>query len=206
MRAFLHQRLGHPAFGVVCSAPMSSSARNETLLLLQSMDQGDPAAAEKLLPMIYDDLRRRASRLMNQERADHTLQATGLINEAFLRLVGREVGATSRQHFVRIAGRSMRQVLVDHARARDAEMRGGGVRNVTLDEGAIARPSGEVLVIDEALSRLAQTDEQLAQIVELRFYGGLTHAEVADALGISLRSVERGWQLARAWLASAIEE
>ncbi len=185
---------------------MSSPPRTETTLLLQSMGRGDAAAAEKLLPLVYDELHRRANQLMRGERAGHTLQPTGLIHEAFMRLVDQDVQAQSRQHFLRIAARAMRQVLVDHARSRGSQKRGGGQRGVTLDERAIAGPSDDVLAVDDALNRLAKFDPQLAQIVELRFYGELAHKEIADTLGISLRTVERGWRVARAWLAAAMAE
>ena len=188
---------------------MPPSKLSEPTRLLQSVGEGDASAAQKLLPLVYDELHRRARQMMQNRRAGHTLQPTALIHEAFLRPVDQDnLELESRLHFVRIAASAMRHVLADHARARGRQKRGGGQRPVTLDEGAvgIVERSADVLAVEDALTRLAKVDEQLARIVELRFYGGLEYKEVATALGMSLRSVERGWQVARAWLASAMEE
>ena len=186
---------------------MPSPVRSETTLLLHSFGKGDKAAAEKLLPLVYDELHRRARMMMGGQRGSHTLQPTALIHEAFLRLVDQDdLQAESRLHFLRIAAKAMRHVLADHARSKGRLKRGGGQRPVTLDEGLVAARSEDVLVIEEALGRLAQFDEQLGQIVELRFFGGLEHVEVAEALGVSLRTVERGWRVARAWLANAMKD
>ena len=180
-----------------------AEAVSPTTRLLQQMHAGDAGAAEQLLPLVYDELRRIAGRLMGAERDGHTLQPTALINEAFLRLV--EPGAQAfggRVHFLRVAARAMRNVLVDHARARRAAKRGGGGVRVTLDEGVAlddAHVDG-VLAVDETLQRLTAIDPQLGQIVEMRYFGGYTDQETAEALGVSLRTVERGWRLARAWL------
>jgi len=186
---------------------MPASPRSEPTRLLQSLRAGDPAAAEQLLPLVYEELHQRARRMM-QDGAGHTLQPTALIHEAFLRLVDQDdLQSESRLHFVNIAARAMRFVLADHAKAKGADKRGGGQRPVTLDEGAVGVvfQSENLLALEDALTRLAQVDEQLARIVELRFYGGLEHKEVAAALGVSLRTVERGWRVARAWLANAME-
>jgi RNA polymerase sigma-70 factor (ECF subfamily) len=186
---------------------MSPSPRSKPTRLLHSLGEGDPHAAEQLLPLVYDELRRRAQQMMG-DRAAHTLQPTALIHEAYLRLVDQEdLRSESRLHFVNIAARAMRYVLADHAKAKGADKRGGGQRPVTLDEGAVGilSESENILALEEALTRLAQVDEQLCRIVELRFFGGLEHKEVAEALGVSLRTVERGWRVARAWLANAME-
>ena len=132
-----------------------------------------------------------------------------MIHEAFLRLVDQDaLRPESRLHFVNIAAKAMRYVLADHAKAKGARKRGGGMKKVTLDEGLEAAPveGSQVLLIDDALARLAEVDEQLAKIVELRFFGGLEHREVADAIGVSLRTAERGWRVARAWMANAMED
>lgn len=182
----------------------------ETTQLLHRLGQGDAAAAEQLLPLVYDELHRLAGRMMQKERADHTLQATALLHEAFLRLCGSEASFDDRQHFLRVASKAMRNVLVDHARAHKAQKRGGEKQQVDLDlAGVFALDHGDgILAVDETLSRLSAMDPQLAQIVELRFFGGLENQAIADALGTSLRSVERGWRTARAWLARelAIQE
>lgn len=165
------------------------------------MAEGDAAAAEELLPLVYHELHSLARGLMHGERRDHTLQPTALLNEAWLRLSAPTEGFNNREHFVRVAARAMRHVLVDHARARAAQKRDGG-RRCELD-GA-AEPSinddDSVLAVDETLARLQALDPQLAQLVELRFFAGLDNSAVAAALGTSLRSVERGWRLARAFL------
>jgi RNA polymerase sigma factor (TIGR02999 family) len=176
--------------------------------LLHALRAGDPAAAAQLLPILYEELRGLAARLMEDERANHTLQPTALVHEAFLRLTGGDGAAVDdRPHFLRLAARAMRNVLVDHARARNAAKRGERRRRVTLDESLAEDADAErVLVIDDALGRLGEIDPELAQIVELRFFAGLTAEESAAALGTSLRSVERGWRTAKAWLASAMAE
>lgn len=188
---------------------MSSDSASEPTRLLHSLNAGDPEAAEKLLPFVYDELHRMAHRMMQGERPDHTLQPTALIHEAWMRLIGTEDQRfESRMHFLCVAARAMRFSLVDHARAGSAEKRGGDCHKITLDEGlfAVANESASLLAVDEALKNLADVDGQLAQIVELRFFGGLQHEEIAKVIGTSLRTVERGWRLARAWLMNAMDE
>ena len=165
------------------------------------MAAGDLDAAEQLLPIVYQELHQLARRLMGNERASHTLQATALLHEAWLRLAEPGGDYADRGHFLRVAARAMRHVLVDHARARAAHKRGNGLR-VDLDAEALAAPddAASLLAVDETLARLHALDPQLAQIVELRFFGGLDNPSVAESLGISLRSVERGWRTARAFL------
>jgi len=182
---------------------VTSDTPSEASRLLGQMNAGEHRAAERLLPLIYDELHKLAGSLMARERADHTLQPTALVNEAYVRLIGDELPQwESRVHFVRVAARIMRNVLVDHARARRTKKRGGGFAQVTLDEGlALAAGDAEgLLIVDETLNRLRAMDEQLGEIVELRFFGGLNDAEIGTALGTSERSVQRGWRMARAWL------
>jgi RNA polymerase sigma factor (TIGR02999 family) len=164
---------------------------------------GDTLALEKLVPLVYSELRRLAARYMRRERPGQSLQATALVHEAYLRLLkDDDLSIQNRAHFLGIAARSMRQILVEHARARDAAKRGGERRRITLDEAVAAGEPLDVdlLALDEALERLAQRDAQQSRIVELRFFGGLTNEETAEALGISPATVKRAWAVARAWL------
>lgn len=184
-----------------------SDVRNATLLL-QRYGAGDRAAADALLPLLYEELRRIASAHLAHERAGHTLQPTALVHEAWLRLVddpARDV--SGRQHFLSLAARVMRRVLVDHARERGAQKRGGGSTRVTLD-GAVALYEThelDLLALDEALAELSRVDERAVRIVELRFFAGLEMAEVARALELSLPTVERGWRMARLWLRARLD-
>jgi RNA polymerase sigma factor (TIGR02999 family) len=170
--------------------------------LIAQWQAGSEQAMRDLLPMVYDELRRVARRHLHGERADHTLQTTALIHEAYLRMVeGGRVDVQNHCHFVALASRLMRQVLVDHARGRLAAKRQGGFR-VTLTEAPDLTGTSEVelLAVDEALSRLSEFDQQQAQVVELRFFGGLSIAETSLALNISAATVKRDWTTARAWL------
>ena len=173
----------------------------DVLRLLERAGAGDLHASEELFVVLYDALRRYASVVMRAQPAGHTLTPTALVNEAFLRLAGREGSFNDRTHFVRVAARAMRQVLVDHARRRrrrDAALPQSHVANtlfVSFDDAAI-----DMIALDEALVRLAQVDAQSEQIVELRFLGGLSLPEVAKLLDVPLRTVERRWTFARAWL------
>lgn len=176
--------------------------RNITHLLKEWSD-GDRQALDELTPLVYDELRQQATRYLRRERPNHSLQATALINEAFLRLIDvKDVEWQNRAHFFAIAANLMRRILVDHARRRDAEKRGGSQIRLTLDETlALAEePEVDLLAIDEALDRLAVIDPQQARVVELRFFSGLTVDETATALGISPKTVKRDWSVARAWL------
>lgn len=171
--------------------------------LLERSRGGHAAALEQLVPLVYAELRRIASRYMRRERPGQSLQATSLVHEAYLRLLEDEdLSFQNRAHFLGIAARSMRQILVEHARARDAEKRGGDRRRITLDDAiASGQPLDvDVLALNEALERLARQDARHARIVELRFFGGLTNEEAAEALGVSPATVKRGWTVARAWL------
>ena len=183
---------------------MTSPHTPQVTQLLRNWSQGDPAALDQLLPLVYRDLHRQAERFMRAQAPGHTLQATGLVHEAYLRLVGQEgVEWQSRAHFFGVAGKAMRSILVDHARARGAAKRGGGGRQLTLgaaDAAAEPAPEVDVLALDEALSRLAELDPEKTRLVELRYFAGLSIEETADVLGVSPATVKRQWQVARLWL------
>ena len=171
--------------------------------LLKEWSEGDQQALDELTPLVYEELRQQAGRYLRKERPNHSLQATALINEAFLRLIDvKDVQWQNRAHFFAIAANLMRRILVDHARRRDAEKRGGSQVCLTLDEGLAwaNEPDVDLLAIDEALDKLAVIDEQQARVVELRFFSGLTVEETAIALGVSPKTVKRDWSVARAWL------
>jgi RNA polymerase sigma factor (TIGR02999 family) len=171
--------------------------------LLARWRGGDDQALDELTSLVYGELRRLAGRYLNRERPGHTLQTHDLIHEAFLRLMGqRNVDWQNRAHFFGIAAQMMRRILTDHARRRSAGRHGGGVRRVALDEAAGATPRGdaEIVAVDEALVELKRVDEELAKIVELRFFGGLEHAEIAVVLGVSNVTVRRRFRVAKAWL------
>ena len=169
---------------------------------LKDVAAGDPRALERILPVVYQELRRLAAGFLKGERAGHTLQPTALAHEAYLRLVGRQIAWQGRKHFMAVAGRAMRAVLVDHARRRNAVKRGGGEAPVTLDTGVIAAGSRPVAFddLDRALSDLALRSERQARVVELRYFGGLSIEETGEVLGISPMTVKRDWVTARAWL------
>lgn len=177
-------------------------ASGEVTQLLKAMNGGDPTAAEHLLPMVYNELHRLAQAYMRRERPDHTLQATALINEAYLRLIGEDIDWNGRAHFVGLASHVMRQVLVDYARAHAAQRRAGGLQKVELEDSLAIAPErlDEVVWLDDALKRLAVENARQAQVVELRYFGGLSVEEIAGILDLSPRSVKRDWSLARIWL------
>lgn len=176
--------------------------------LLERFGSGDEEAREHLFPLIYGELRAIAGRLLSKERASHTLQTTALVHEAYVKLVPREErGYANRGHFLQVAAQAMRFVLVDHARARGAQKRGEGQRFVALEEvvAAFESASTDLLVLDEALTDFAKLDPQLARLIELRFFAGLEPQEIAEVMGVSRRTVERGWNTARAWLRRRLE-
>ena len=177
-------------------------ASSEATRLLERLSAGDAEAAGELLPLLYAELRRVAGRAMGSERADHTLQPTALVHEAYLRLVGSEVRFESRAHFVRVAARAMRNVLVDHARARAAQKRGDGHERVPLDDvlAAYEERQLDVVTLHDAVERLLEIDEDLGRLVELRYFAGLTIEETARVLDVSTATVERSWRVARLWL------
>jgi RNA polymerase sigma factor (TIGR02999 family) len=175
---------------------------DQVTLILKNLEQGKHEAVENLLPLVYDELRSRAGRLMAGERKDHTLQRTALVHEAFLRLV--KPGATfqSRLHFFNAAALAMRRILVDHAAARNSLKRGGAFREVNLDDVDPAREERavDILSLDEALTKLAERSPRQAQVVNLRFFAGLKDAEIAEMLGVTDKTVRRDWASARIWL------
>lgn len=179
------------------------SEPTEITTLLQAHAAGDPVALDRLLPRVYDELRRIARARLRRERAEHTLAPTDLVHEAFLKLVPIErVAWQGRTHFFAIASRAMRNVLVDHAERRAAAKRGGGQEALTLEEagGATEAPLDDLIALGDALARLETVDARQARVVECRFFGGLSLEETAEALGISPATVSRDWTFARAWL------
>jgi RNA polymerase sigma factor (TIGR02999 family) len=194
----------HPAFAVRQSPihPMSPTPGAITQLLERARG-GDEPAVGALVPLVYGELRRIAASCLRRERPGHTLQATALVHEAYIRLLkDQDLSFQNRAHFLGIAARAMRHILVEHARARDAAKRGGERHRITLhdDVAATGNREVEVLAVHQALERLAALDAQHAHVVELRFFGGLTNEEAAEALGVSVATVKRSWAFARAWL------
>jgi RNA polymerase sigma-70 factor (ECF subfamily) len=187
---------------------MSSSAENVTLLLSKLRD-GDDGAAAKLMPVVYNELRRLAGAYMRRERPEHTLQPTALVHEAYLKLIDqRSIDWQSRSHFFGIAAQLMRRILIDHARSNLREKRGGGQKAVPLEDNFAFSPeqSEELIRLDEALDRLAGLDVRQSKIVELRFFGGLSVEQTAESLKISPKTVKRDWAVAKAWLHSELKQ
>ncbi len=175
----------------------------DTTQLLHALDGDAPSAAQRLFAVVYDELRALAGGCFQHQRPDHTLQPTALVNEAFLKLVDQtRIEWQSRAHFLAVAARAMRQILIDHARGRATAKRGGDLCRVTMDEAItpITDYDPELLDLDEALQRLAAMDERQSKIVELRFFGGMTVDEVAHVLNVSKTTVEADWRMARAWI------
>jgi RNA polymerase sigma factor (TIGR02999 family) len=177
---------------------------SEVTRILSAIEQGDSAAAEKLLPLVYDELRQLAAQKLAQEKPGQTLQATALVHEVYLRLVNAPEARrwNSRGHFFAAAAQAMRRILINRARDKKCLKRGGGRRRIDLDHIEIALDTGdeELIALDEALALLAEEDAAAAQLVSLRFFAGLTLKDAAASLGISLRTAERQWAYARAWL------
>ena len=170
--------------------------------LLFAWRGGDDGALEQLVPLVHEELHRIARGCMKGERAGHSLQATALVNEAYLRLMGaQQVDWQNRVHFLAVSARLMRRILVDFARSKKYQKRGGGAEPVTLDEGlVVSEPGRDLVALDEALDALAKMDERKSKVVEMRFFGGLSVEETAAALGVSPDTVMRDWRLAKAWL------
>jgi len=183
--------------------PSDHPATGEVTRLLAAVRAGDSAAVDRLFPLVHDELRVIAARLLRREAPGHTLEPTELVHEAYLRLGGAgPAGAENRAHFLGIAARAMRHLLVDHARRRKSAKRGGGVMPLRVSSAHIGVDLGsdELLALDEALERLSELEPRLRQVVECRFFGGLTEDETAATLGVTSRTVQRDWAKARAWL------
>ncbi len=175
--------------------------------ILEAIEQGDARAVDRLLPAIYDELRQLAAQKLSRERPGHTLQATALVHEAYLKLVGAEAYSwKSRTHFFATAAEAMRRILIDNARRKKRLKRGGNQDRLDLDEAqaAIEGPADNILAVDEALSKLAETDPEKAELVKLRYFAGLTIEQAAEALAISPTTAKRHWAYARAWLFKTI--
>ena len=181
---------------------MAASSRQVTELLA-AWGGGDQAALDELMPLVHAELRRLAARCLRREDPSHTLQASALVNEAYLRLVDvKKISWQNRAHFFAISGRLMRRILVDHARSRRYLKRGGGVQRVSLDEAmtAASEKGRDLVALDDALTALAAVDARKSDVVELRFFGGLSVNETAEALGVSPETVMRDWKMAKVWL------
>lgn len=182
---------------------MTTHSPQEITQLLLAWGDGDESALAALTPLVYRELRHRAHRYMSGERAGHTLQTTALVNEAYLRLINSQnVRWQNRAHFFAVSAQLMRRILVDFARSRGYQKRGGAAQHVEFDEAAIVADDrgAEMVALDEALSALAELDARQARVVELRYFGGLSDAETAEVLKVSVGTVRRDWTLARAWL------
>jgi len=179
-----------------------SPARPQVTQLLESMREGDQNAVNELTPLVYDELRRLAARQMSGERGSHTLQATALVNEAYMRLVGADISYQDRTHFFAVAARTMRRILVDHAKTRGRKKRGGDFAKVTLEEGLVMspEPDSDIMRLDDALKLLEEQDERKAKVIELHFFGGLTYDEIAKAVDVSPATVHRELRMGKAWL------
>ncbi|HEX8369041.1 MAG TPA: sigma-70 family RNA polymerase sigma factor [Pyrinomonadaceae bacterium] len=185
---------------------MEEPVRNSLQItqLLKKWSEGNQEVLDKLMPLVYEELRRQASRYRRRERANHTLQTTALIHEAYLKLIDQnQVEWQNRTHFFAIAAQAMRRILVDYARERNRDKRGGAAENLPLEEAAFVvseEKNVDLVALDEALNRLAEFDERQARVVELRYFSGLSIDETADILGISNVTVRRDWNMAKAWL------
>jgi RNA polymerase sigma factor (TIGR02999 family) len=179
-----------------------SNEKQVVTRLLQEWSAGNKEALDALMPLVYQQLRKVASRCLRDERPDHTLRATALVNEAYLRLVDAEVDWQDRVHFFAIAARLLRRILVDHAKARNSQKRGVAFDRIPLDEALMVGPDApsELIELDEAMKRLADHDQRKSEVVELLFFGGLTYDETAAALNISAATVHRELVMAKAWL------
>ena len=178
---------------------------NEVTRILSAIEQGDPQAAAQLLPLVYDELRKLAAQNLAQEKPGQTLDATALVHEAYLRLVGDQECA-NRRHFFAAAAGAMRRILIDRARARTSSKRGGDGRRVPLDDVAAPDPDDQLLALDEALTQLASADPLAARVVEMHHFAGMAHEQVAAALNLSVYLARQKWTFARAWLKTALGE
>jgi|SRR5581483_3865637 len=186
---------------------MTAPSPQEVTQLLLAWRAGDQVALDQLMPLVYQELHRLAARYMRRENPGHTLQTSALVNEAFLRLIEHpQINWQNRAHFFGLAAQMMRHILLDHARGQARAKRGGGARQVSFDETAIVsgQRATELIALDDALNDLAKLDPGKSRLVELRFFGGLSNEEVAEVMGMSLRTVEREWRKAKIWLHHAI--
>ena len=191
------------------SSPREGAVSPQVTQLLSRWSLGDQSALEELTPLVYDELRRLAHRHMSGARPDHTLQTTALVNEAYLKFAQQtHPNWSNRVHFFAVAARAMRQILINYALSYNAQKRGGGVAKVELDEAALVSvaQSKEIVELHEALERLEELDSRKAQVVELKYFGGLKENEIAEALGISTVTVRREWRFSRAWLHNELHE
>lgn len=177
-------------------------ATTQVTQLLRDWRNGDQAAFERLLPLVYDELRRLAGHYLRGERQGHTLQSAALVHEAYLQLLGQEIDWQNRAHFLGVAAQAMRRVLVDYARSRNYQKRGGQVVRVEIDAAATValNQAGELVALDDALQGLEKLDPRKSRVVELRYFGGLSVEETAEVLGVSVPTVVRDWNTAKAWL------
>lgn len=191
----------------MAQATAGSFVSESVTILLDAWRSGDADALERLTPLVYNELRRLAQRYMNAERAGHTLQATAVVNEAFVKLIDMEVSWQDRAHFFAVAARLMRRILVDHAKAHRRVKRGGAVTTLSLDEALVVgqETQSDLVALDEALTQLAEFDQRKCDIIELHYFGGLTYDEMAETLGISTATVHRDLRLAKAWLHNALQ-
>ncbi len=190
---------------------MSTASTHDVTRLLLAWNEGDPAAAERLMPVVYEHLRGLAREYMRRERGGHTLQSTALVHEAYLRMVdAKSVSWQGRAHFYSLAARAMRRILVDHARRRQALRRGGRQQRVPLEEAEGAKTpvadsqEDDLMALDTALERLTQVHARSAQVVELRFFGGMEMGDIAEVLQVNVSTVDRDWKFARVWLRRAL--
>ena len=188
---------------------LSTQTQDQVTQILKQLDCGHASAAERLLPLVYEEMRGLAESFFRLQPSDHTLQPTALVHEAYLRLVNQtQIQWTGRAHFYAVAARAMRQILINHAEKRRALKRGGEWRRITLDESSTSSGATAVdlLALNEALEELERLDERQCRVIELRFFGGLSVDEAASVLGLSSRSVELDWQMARAWLYNQLKD
>jgi RNA polymerase sigma factor (TIGR02999 family) len=179
---------------------------SQVTCILSAIEQGDPSAAAQLLPLVYDELRRLAAQKLAREKPGHTLEATALVHEAYLRLVGRQEPRCyrDRSHFFAAAAAAMRRILIENVRRKRTQKRGGDWKRQPLEAVAAPEPDEELLAVDEALQRLAAIDPKKAKLVELRYFAGLTGEQAAEVLGISATTADRHWAYARAWLQAEV--
>ena len=188
------------------SEDFSEPEAREVTRLLRNLNDGNRDAVDALVPLVYAELRKLAAHYLKSERGEHTLQPTALVHEAYFRLVEQETSWQNRTHFFAVAANLMRRILVDYARARTANKRGGDAEKVSLEDAFVfvkEKPS-EMIALDEALEELARIDPRRSRVVELKFFGGLKHEEIAELLGVHVNTVLRDWNLARAWLKTQI--